>query len=188
MDVSYRNLQVPEGVYQDNTQKDTDCVGYIYPARNYLEYGVFGYGNVPDYCRTIGYPFFLAMMIKLFGSNWLVATFFVQAFFYASIYPVLTKIAGILFPDKPSLVIPIFCFSLVSGGYLAQVPILLTDTFFTILFTIGLYFGFLSIIRQSWKISDFADSVYWLRCRGAIQFDLLFIYQYFCPLVSGQAI
>jgi hypothetical protein len=151
MDVSYRNLQLPEGIYQDNIQKDGDTSGYVHRARNYLSNGVFGEGNVPDYIRTVGYPFYLAMLMKLFGNNWLVATFFVQAFLYAGIYPVLFKIANILFPDRPSLAAPIFCFYLVSGAYFAQVPALLTDTFFTILFTAGLYFGFLSIIRQSWK-------------------------------------
>jgi len=151
IEVSYRNLQLPEGEYRDNIQKGTDTMTYVQPARNYLEYSIFGRGNAPDYHRTIGYPFYLAVLMKLFGNNWLIATFFVQAFFYASIYPALSKIANILFPDKPSLTTPIFCFYLVSGAYLVQVPVLLTDTFYTVLFTIGLYFGFLSIIRQSWK-------------------------------------
>jgi hypothetical protein len=148
---SYRNLQLPEGDYQDNILNGSDVMTYVSPARNCLTYGVFGWGNMPDYHRTVGYPLFLALSMRMFGDSWLFWVFFVQAAFYACIYPALSKIAQILFPDNPSLVVPAFCFYLISGAYITQVPILLTDTFFTVLFTVGLCFGLLSIVKQSWK-------------------------------------
>jgi hypothetical protein len=150
-DASYRNLQLPEGEYQGNIQTVGDVMGYVRLARNYLTYGVFGWQDMPDYHRTVGYPLFLALSIKLFGNNWLFWVFFVQAALYACIYPALSKIVEILFPDNPSLVVPAFCFYLISGAYIVQVPALLTDTFFTVLFTVGLCFGLLSIVKQSWR-------------------------------------
>ncbi len=150
-DLSYRNLQLPEGEYQDNIQKGSDVITYLLPARNYLEYGVFGWGNIPDCHRTVGYPLFLALSMRLFGDSWLIWVFFVQAALYACIYPALSKIARILFPNNTSIVVPAFCFYLISGAYIAQVPDLLTDTFFAVLFTIGLCFGMLSIVKQRWK-------------------------------------
>ncbi len=148
---AYTNLQVPEGEYQHNRWAGTDVMSYVNPARNYLQYGVFGEGNTPDYVRGIGYPLFLSVMMKVFGSKWLVATFLFQAVIFAFAYPILTKIAAILFNQKYPYVIPAFLFYLVSGAYFTKVPILLTDTFFSVFFIIGLYFGLLSIVKQSWK-------------------------------------
>jgi len=150
-DVSYRNLQLPEGEYQNNIWAGSDVMTYVRPARNYLNYGVFGRENVPDYHRTVGYPLYLALMMKLFGDSWHIWALFVQAILYASIYPALSKITQILFPEKPSLVVPAFCFFLISGAYFTRTPVLLTDLFFSVLFTIGVCFGLLSIVRQSWK-------------------------------------
>ncbi len=150
-DVSYRNLQLPEGEYQDNLWKGGDTISYVGPARNYLEYGVIGQGNVPDHARTIGYPLYLAVLMRLFGNNWLIWSFFIQATLYACVYPALSKIIQTLFPGKNSLIVPAFCFYLVSGAYFARTPVVLTDTFFAVLFTIGLCFGLLSIASQNWK-------------------------------------
>ena len=151
MDSSYSNIQIPEGVYQNNVFKGTDVMSYLEPARNFLEYGVFGWKNVPDYHRTIGLPFYMAMMMKMFGSHWLVCHFFLQAVFCAAIYPALTKLIQVLFPDKPSLIVPTFCFYLLSAAYFARIPTLLSDLLFTVLFTIGMYFSLAAVIRQSWK-------------------------------------
>ena len=151
-DTAYRNVQLPEGEYLENAFKGTDVGGYVRPARSYLESGVFSQRKgVPDYIRTIGFPLYLAMMMKLFGSNWLIWAFFAQAALYACIYPALSKIIQTLFPKNHSITTPVFCFCLCSGAYVTLLPAVLTDLFFTVFFTIGLCFGFLSIAKQSWK-------------------------------------
>ncbi len=149
--VSYRNLQIPEGEYSNNLWRGTDVMTYVEPARNFLDYRVFGDGHSPDYHRTIGYPLFLSVMMMLFGSRWLIAVLFVQAILFAFIYPAVSKIAVILFPNQKSIVRPVFIFSLLSGAYFATVPVILTDLFFAVLLVIGICFGLLSIINQSWK-------------------------------------
>ncbi|HDY87491.1 MAG TPA: hypothetical protein ENH82_05155 [bacterium] len=154
---SYSNLQVPEGQYSDNYWQHSDVMSYVQPARAYLETGVFLHRSIsywtgrPDFFRTIGFPLYLATMMRLFGSNWLIWALFVQAAFYACIYPALSKIIQTLFPDNNSIIVPVFCFSLFSGAYITMMPALLTDLFFTVTFTIGLCFGLLSIARQNWK-------------------------------------
>jgi len=151
VNTSYRNLQVPEGEYSNNLWMGTDVLTYVEPARNFLEYGVFGNETIPDYHRTIGYPLFLSVMMFLFGSHWLVATLFVQAIVFAFVYPALSKIAAMMFPNRTSIVKPVFVFSLLSGAYFATVPVLLTDLFTAALLIIGTCFGMMCIVNRSWK-------------------------------------
>lgn len=149
---SYANLQLPEGRYSENLWKGTDVLTYVVPARNFLQYGIFGNGNSPDYHRTIGYPLFLAGSMKIFGKDALYFYFFFQAALFAFIYPALSRIAGILFKDSQSnIAVPAFLFFLVSGTYISMVPVILTDLFFAVIFTIGLCFGLEAIFKKSWK-------------------------------------
>jgi len=148
--VSFRNLQIPEGQYADNAWKGMDIITYVRPARNFLEYGVFGKGTAPGYQRTVGYPLFLAAMMKLFGSNWLVGTIFVQAIAFALIYPALSKISLLLFPGQASLYQVSFWIYLMLGTFIAMVPMILTDLFFAVLFTVGVCFGIVSVKLRSW--------------------------------------
>ena len=150
-DVSYRNIQIPEGKYEYNLARGTDVLTYLYPARNYLEHGVFGLEKFPDYHRTIGLPLYLAVIMNVFGNDWLIFYFFIQAALFAAIYPALSVIVQILFPDMPSLIKPTFFFFLLSGAYFTREPQLLTDLLFTVLFTIGLCFSLLAITRQNWN-------------------------------------
>jgi len=102
-DVSYRNIQLPEGIYADNLWKGTDVLTYVGPARNFVHYGVFGSDTVPDHHRTIGYPLFLSILMVAFGHDWLIAAVFLQALLAAAIYPALCRLSAILF-DAPPIV------------------------------------------------------------------------------------
>ncbi len=93
---TWKNVQLPEGEYKDNIMRGQDIMTYVNPARNFLDFGVFGAGIDPDAYRTIGYPLFLSIMMRIFGKNWLEATFFVQAFIFALIYPSLSVLAHIV--------------------------------------------------------------------------------------------
>lgn len=150
--VTYRNLQLPEGIYRDNLWKGHDVDTYVNPARNFLEYGVFGVGEKPDFHRTVGYPLFLAVLIKLFGENWLIWAFIAQSFIFALIYPALSNIASMLFPKNKHVQVISFLFFLASGAYITKTPVILSDLFFTVLLTIGLCLGMQSIVKRNWYL------------------------------------
>jgi hypothetical protein len=150
-DISYHNLQLPEGIYSDNLWKGSDVLTYVKPARNFIQYGVFGDGIIPDYQRTIGYPFFLSLFMMVFGGYWFIIVLFIQALVFAFIYPILSKISIILFDSNNRSIIISFLFLIFSGTYTVMVPMILTDTFFSVLLTLGLWLGLESIIRRSYK-------------------------------------
>jgi hypothetical protein len=147
---SYRNLQLPEGPYSDNLWQGTDVVTYVNPARNFIHFRVFGSGTDPDHHRTIGYPLFLSILMFLFGHNWFILALFVQSLVFASIYPALSRISTILFNLGRRALIFSFLFFIISGTYIAMVPVIMSDLFFSVLFIIGLYFGLEAIIKKSW--------------------------------------
>jgi len=149
-DTSRYNLQPPEGIYSFNLWRGSDVLTYVAPARNFLEYHTFGVGPVADFHRTVGYPLFLAGMMRVFGSHWVMATLFVQAAIFALIYPTLLKTAAILLDASDDVVAWSFVFIITAGTYVAMVPVILTDLFFTVLFTLGVYFGLQAITRNSW--------------------------------------
>jgi hypothetical protein len=145
---SYRNIQLPIGTYSENLWKGTDVLTYVGPARNFLEYRIFGFGTTPDYRRSIGYPFFLSSLMMLFGTHWIMFAWFVQAALFALIYPLLLRISTLLLNSNDNAVIVSFLFLIVSGTYIVRVPVLLTDTFFTVLFTLGLWLGLESVKKK----------------------------------------
>ena len=142
-------------------------------AKNYLEYGVVGKENIPASNRTIGYPLYLALMMKLFGKNWLMVTFFFQAVLFAFIYPVFTKIIQLIFGDNKRLISWSFLFLLVSGVYFSYVTVLLTDSIFTLFLTIGIYFGLAAIVKQNWL--TFLLQIVFIGIAGQIR-PILFLY------------
>ena len=151
IDISYENLQLPEGRYSENRWKNMDVHNYVGLARNFLEFGVLGEGDKPESGQTIGYPLFLVLMIKVFGEDWLFPTYILQAFLFACIYPALTCIIRVLFTENCSQIAPLsFLCYLLSGAYFVTVPVLLTGLFFTVIFTIGVCFGLLASVRGSW--------------------------------------
>ena len=172
-DTTYNNLQLPVGQYQNNIWKGTDSYPYVKLAKNYLEYGVVGKENIPASNRTIGYPLYLALMMKLFGKNWLMVTFFFQAVLFAFIYPVFTKIIQLIFGDNKRLISWSFLFLLVSGVYFSYVTVLLTDSIFTLFLTIGIYFGLAAIVKQNWL--TFLLQIVFIGIAGQIR-PILFLY------------
>jgi hypothetical protein len=150
--ITYNNLQVPEGDYKENLWKGSDVITYVQPARNFISTGTFEFENyISPYQRTIGYPLFLLVLMKLFGTNWLIWAYFAQAAIIAFIFPTISKICYIIFPDKKPIAVAALIFFLFAGTYWTMTPAILTDAFFTTFFTIGLCFGLLSIVKQDWK-------------------------------------
>lgn len=148
--ISYYNLQVPEGIYKENISNGSGFIVYVSQARNFLDYGVFGNKYVPNYERTIGYPFFLAIMMKSFGSNWLMFTFFVQALLFAAIYPTINKILRIFFGNNKFIINGVYLFLIITGVFLIYTTVIMTDTFMTVFLTFGIYFGIQGVIKKNW--------------------------------------
>lgn len=148
-DISYQNLQTPEGIYSENLWQGSDVLTYVRPARNFVHDRIFGYGTIPDHRRTVGYPLFLSTLMMLFGSHWLMFALFTQAAIFALIYPSLTRISKILFSSNDNVVILSFLFFILAGTYIVRVPVILTDTFFTVFFMLGLWLGLDSIVKKS---------------------------------------
>jgi hypothetical protein len=145
---AFYNLRMPEGEYSNNAMNGTDVMTYVEPARNFLTYGVFGKGTVPDYHRTIGYPMFLAFFMKVFGGYWLYGVIFAQALLFAAIYPVLFIINRELLGGADKVFYQAAVFLVATGCFIVTTPIVLTDMFFSTIFSIGLCLGVLAIIRQ----------------------------------------
>lgn len=150
---TFFNLQMPEGKYAKNAMNGTDVMTYVIPARNFLAHGVFGAvggnGTDPDYHRTVGYPIFLSFFMKTLGSErWIYGVFFVQALLFASIYPMLFIINRELIGGGEKVFNRALVFLSVSGCFIVTAPIVLTDMFFSTIFTCGLCLGILAIVRQ----------------------------------------
>jgi hypothetical protein len=147
---SYQNIQLPENNYSENFWKGGDVLTYVQPARNFVKYQIFGRETIPDYSRTIGYPLFLATLMMVFGSHWLISAFLLQAAIFALMYPLLSRISNILFNTGNSATALAFLFLILCGTYIVRVPVIMTDTFFTVFFTLGLWLGLESILKRSY--------------------------------------
>lgn len=130
-----------------------DTMTYVEPARAFLETGVFARDGQPDMHRSIGYPFFLAAMMRLFGSHWILAVFVVQTAVFASLFPPVTIIARLWFPEQSKVFKVTFVTLIVNGIGLAYVGQLLTDQLFAVCLVVGLALGLLAIVRSSWKFA-----------------------------------
>lgn len=148
--VTWKNLQLPEGEYKENIWQGSDVMDYVNPARNFLKFGVFGTGIQPDADRTIGYPLFLSALMKVFGKYWLRAVVFTQTFIFALMYPFLSVMARLLIAPSKAVINLSLLIWVFSAAYIATVPVLMSDLFFTVLFTIGLTLGLLSVVRESY--------------------------------------
>ncbi len=149
---SFHNIQLPEGKYSENLWQNTDVMTYVLPARNFLTNGIFGYGQSPDYNRTIGYPLLLSIFINFCGKGWIYYVIFFQAIIIAFLFPLINKLIGLFFPQNKFLLVSTFLFLTISGLYFSTTPKILTDTFFTLMFTAGFYFSLISVKRRSWKL------------------------------------
>jgi hypothetical protein len=147
--VARENLYPPEGVHQGNAWEDSDVMGYVHRARNFLRYGVFGKGEEPGTHRTVGYPFFLASAMILFGEYWVLAVLVMQALLAAAVYGAVFDLGGLVCGGRIEVSRLAVILLGLSGAFCATVPALLTDLTFAALFTIGLWLGVSGVARRN---------------------------------------
>lgn len=135
------NLWSPEGPSTRNIWEKSDVPTYIAPAKAFLKTGQFNSGLSPDYHRTIGYPLFLSLFMKMAGNYWNIAVIFFQAFLFALVYPLISMLLRFFFPDHKFLSSYTFTFLLFTGSYFFYTADLYTDTLFTLLLLAGIFFG-----------------------------------------------
>jgi len=142
-ETSYKNVQIPEGIYQHNIWECGDVMTYVNPAVNFVKYGVFGYIETPDHFRTIGYPSIISLFYFIFGRNWVLALQIFQSIIFAFIYPLVTSTIKILLPNATKgLIKAVFISLCISGAYFTRSTAILTDMLFILIFVAGFYFGF----------------------------------------------
>lgn len=150
-------ILISESTLSDFWQKDTgqlteiladfiiDSRSYIELADNFMEYGVFGSGENPDYHRTIGYPFIIYLFKALVGPYWYFGLVFFQTFFGALVYPLTYHIGKILFPeDNKSLYFSALAL-LGLAGYFTKSPYVMPDLACAVFFLLGIYLSMHSI-------------------------------------------
>jgi hypothetical protein len=135
---SFSNIQIPVGNYSQNMWSCSDFLSYYNPAKNFVEYGVFGDKYIPDNFRTIGYPFYLATLMFIFKSHWLYMAYFIHCLIFPLIFPALFYITKIF--TNNIIAKQVFCFSLLSGIYTSRCIFIGTDLFFCLFFIVGIYF------------------------------------------------
>ncbi|MCX6325272.1 MAG: hypothetical protein NT144_01275 [Bacteroidia bacterium] len=146
---SYKNLQIPAGIYQKNIWGYSDVMTYVGPALNFVDHNVFGISNTPDHLRTIGYPAIISFFYYTFGKNWLLLLQIFQSIIFAFIYPAVTATIKILLPDFNNKLIKIvFIVLCISGAYFTRSAVVLTDTLFILLFVVGFYLGLKTYITK----------------------------------------
>jgi len=125
-----------------------DSRSYIKSAENYLEYGVFGNGNAPDYHRTIGYPFIICLFKVLFGKYWYMGLVFFQSVLGAFIYPVAYRIGITIFPDNKKKIFYSVAALILLGGYFTKSLYVMSDLSFAAFFLAGVYLSIVSVIKK----------------------------------------
>lgn len=147
---SFANLQVPEGIYQNNQWGCTDFNTYYIPAKNFLANGVFGYGTQPDSSRPIGYQIFLALMIFVFGKGWIYAVYLIQSVLFALIYPLITSILKEVSEPGPRQIKFVFFVSLFSGMFFTRSVYIGPDAMLVFLLVTGIYLTIVALKREKW--------------------------------------
>lgn len=148
--ISNYNLHPPEGAYSENAFFGSDVNSYIRPARNFLQFGVFGRGNTPDYFRTVGYPAYLSALIYLFGKYFFWVAYLIQAVLSALIFSIVTAIIQFFVKNDLRISKAVFICLWLSGAYWIYFPMLLNDLFFTFFFVAGIYYGIKAINEKNW--------------------------------------
>lgn len=137
-ETTFANLQLPVGQYKNNIWFHSDYLTYYRPAKNFLETGVFGNGTNPDPLRTVGYPAFLALLIKLFKNNWIYYAYFLHCIIIPIIYPLIYSITEKLINRKTARISLII--SLFSGLYFGRMIFIGTDLVFMVFFLAAILF------------------------------------------------
>jgi len=93
-DISRRNLQPVSTSEIQTVWRLPDAGTYVRAARAFLQTGVFaGSDGLPDAHRTVGYPAFLAVAMKLGRDHWAAWLWVLQAVLFAGVYPALAVVA-----------------------------------------------------------------------------------------------
>jgi hypothetical protein len=130
-----------------------DTGSYVRPAKAFLETGTFAVHGEPDYHRTIGYPLFLAGVLKLaevLQVEWRIVAYGIQAIVLACAYPAIYLLGRLLFRLRQSTAILCVLFSAVTGAFISYVPIILTDGLFATVLLTGIVCGLLALKKSSW--------------------------------------
>jgi hypothetical protein len=148
--VGKESLLLPDGSNPDHPWNGGDIMTYVNPAKFFLETGTFLRDGKPDLHRTVGYPFFLAIMMSFFGQDWLKSVYIVQIFIFSFLFPAVTSIAKDLSPSIERKEIWLIYVTLImSGMCIAYIGQLMTDQFFAAILTMGISFGFAAIRKES---------------------------------------
>lgn len=145
------NLHPPEGAHSGNILRGSDVGSYLYPARNFIEFGIFGKDETPGYLRTIGYSTYEVVLITIFGEYFFWVAYFIQAVMAASIFYVITLIINFFVKNDQRITKTVFIFLALSGAYWTYFYLLATDLFFAFFFITGLYYAIKAISLKSWK-------------------------------------
>jgi hypothetical protein len=135
--ISHSNLQSPEGVNSNNVNAFSDFASYSNPAKNFISNGTFGAGNSPDNFRTIGYPAYLFLMMRIFGKYWLYATYLMNCLILPLIFPAVSYISNSLLGNL-KVTRYLFLFQLITGTYTARTVWIGNDIFFFLFFILGI--------------------------------------------------
>lgn len=150
-------MTISESTLSNFWQKDTgqlteiladfifDSRSYIESADNFMEYGVFGNGENPDYHRTIGYPFIIYLNKVLAGPFWYFGLVFFQTLFGALVYPITYHIGKILFPEDNKFLYFSALTLLGLAGYFTKSLYVMPDLTCAVFFLFGIYLSMNSI-------------------------------------------
>ena len=145
------NLHPPEGAYSGNILRGSDVGSYLYPARNFIEQGIFGQGDKPGYLRTIGYSAYEVVLITIFGESFFWVAYFIQAILAALVFATITAICNFFIKDDSRVSKTVFAFLCLGGAYWSYFYLLATDLFFAFFFIAGIYYGIKAVADKSWK-------------------------------------
>ena len=126
-----------------------DSKSYIDSADNFLEYGVFGKENEPDYHRTIGYPSIIYIFKVTLGPYWYYGLLIFQTLLSALVYPVAYGIGTAIFPTSKRRTIFYSTITLMLlGGYFTRSMWVLTDLTCASFLLLGTYFSIISVTTR----------------------------------------
>ena len=145
------NLHPPEGAYADNMVARGDVPSYFRPAKNFVKFGVFGDGIIPDYFRTIGYPAFLSGLMLLFGEHFFWIAYLIQAILSALTFSFITAIANFFVGNDQRIGKTVFIFLWLSGAYWVYFPMMMTEVLFCFFLVAGIYYGIKAVSEKKWK-------------------------------------
>ena len=128
---------------------NTDSESYIASADNFIEYGIFGKKNEPDYHRTIGYPFIIYVFKVTLGPYWYYGLLIFQILLGALVYPVAYGIGTAIFPtSKRRTVFYSIITLMLLGGYFTRSMHVLTDMPCASFLLLGTYLSIISITSK----------------------------------------